>query len=243
MIKKRIIGAVIVKNGLAVQSVAYKNYYPLGKVKYFIENLDNWEADEIYLNCIDRSINNLGPDFNLMREISNIKITTPLIYGGGIRNLSDALEITKLGADRITLDSLLQNDEKEVIKISRSIGSQALIGVLPLKQKNKNLFYYNYIKKENEEFNNKFLNLFNKKYISELLISDYQNEGKNNSFNNLLLTDEIKNIPKIAFGGITNARQINFLFKKKLVNAVAIGNSLNFYENSIARIKSEIKRR
>ena len=58
MIKKRIIGTVVVKNGIAVQSFSYGKYLPLGKPEIIIKNLDRWGVDEILINVIDRSKKN-----------------------------------------------------------------------------------------------------------------------------------------------------------------------------------------
>ena len=43
----RLIGAVIVRGGIAVQSIGYKKWLPLGKPECLVQNLDRWGADEI----------------------------------------------------------------------------------------------------------------------------------------------------------------------------------------------------
>ena len=52
MIKKIIIGIVTVLNGWAVQSISYKRYLPLGKPSVIAKNLENWGADEIFINSM-----------------------------------------------------------------------------------------------------------------------------------------------------------------------------------------------
>ena len=56
MLKKRIIGSIAVLNGWAVQSISYNRYLPLGRPEVIAQNLDRWGADEILIQCIDRSI-------------------------------------------------------------------------------------------------------------------------------------------------------------------------------------------
>ena len=51
--KKRIIAGITLKNNLVVQSISYKKYLPLGKVEYFIKNLNRWGVDEILIRDID----------------------------------------------------------------------------------------------------------------------------------------------------------------------------------------------
>ena len=47
MVKKRLIGVVTIRNGLAVQSFSYSSYLPLGNPLCIIQNLDRWGVDEI----------------------------------------------------------------------------------------------------------------------------------------------------------------------------------------------------
>ena len=70
MIKKRLIGVVTIRNGIAVQSFSYKKYLPIGNPLCVIQNLDRWGVDEILIQVIDRSINQLGPDFSLLNKLT-----------------------------------------------------------------------------------------------------------------------------------------------------------------------------
>ena len=62
-----------------VQSFKYKNYLPLGNPEIIVKNLNDWSADEILIQCIDRSVKNSGPHFELLEKITNQSITTPIV--------------------------------------------------------------------------------------------------------------------------------------------------------------------
>ncbi len=148
MLRKRIIAGVIIKENQVVQSIGYRNYLPLGKPLMFVKNLDRWQADEILINVIDRSKLNKGPDLNLLKKLKNLNIHTPLIYGGGISNMEDAIQVIQLGADRILIESLAHENILELRKISNKIGSQSIIISIPLSiNKDNNLVFYDYKKK------------------------------------------------------------------------------------------------
>ena len=237
---KRLIGVVTVKNNLAVQSFGYKNYLPLGKPEILVKNLDRWGADEILVNVIDRSKKNLGPDFELLKKIKKTKISTPLIYGGGIKSFKDANEVIKNGADRILIENIFNERLSEVKKISSYIGSQSVIMSLPLTVENDNLFQFNYINKKKEFLKKTFLNSID--FISEILIIDYKNEGFENKFDIKILDKFPKlKIPKIVFGGVYGDKKIKKILNKKNVQAVAVGNSLNYKEHCVKKIKSKNK--
>ena len=243
MVKKRLVGVVTIRNGLAVQSFSYKYYLPLGNPLCIIQNLDRWGVDEILIQVTDRSVNQLGPDFELLNKLGEIKISTPVIYCGGIRNANDAVNVIKHGSDRIALDHLLMNSNSELAKISKVLGSQALIACLPIVKDGNELLLYNYEFKIRQELDKEFLEIIsNKDIFSEVLLINKETEGLPDSFDTDLIS-LFPNIdkPLIAFGGISEVKQIQDLFSKKQVSAVGIGNFLNYREHSVQLFKKSIK--
>ena len=125
MLKKRLTGAVTIRNGIVVQSFGYNKYLPIGKPKVIVENLDRWGIDEIFIQVIDRSKNNLGPDIKLIEDISSSGILTPIMYAGGIQNEKQAAEVIRAGAERVCLDTLLHSNPQEVKKIAMRLGGHS----------------------------------------------------------------------------------------------------------------------
>ncbi len=240
MSNKRLIGSIIIKNGWAVQSFGYTKYYPLGRPEVLAENLDRWGVDEILISCIDRNLE--GPDFSLIKKISDSGITTPIIYSGGIRDKQDAIKSISLGADRIVIDSLLHQNNNNFLEISEFIGSQALIAALPITVKKDNIYWYNYIKKKNVEFSDKLKKSISDNLISELILIDWQNEGslENNYSIKILEKIPFENIKCIPFGGINSEYISNKLLEFDNVSAIAIGNYLSYKEHAVQNYKNKI---
>ena len=113
MKKKRIIASITIKDNLVVQSISYSKFLLLGKLRYFIKNLDRWNVDEILIRDIGANKNN-APNFFVIDEIKNTKCSTPIIYGGGITNLNDAKILFNSGVDRIMIENLFFNNLKNV---------------------------------------------------------------------------------------------------------------------------------
>ena len=241
MLKKRLIGVITVKDGLAVQSFNYKRYLPLGNPEVIAENLDRWGADEILLQCIDRTACGLGPDFALLERLGKAGLSTPLIYSGGIRSIDDGVLAVKLGADRICLDALLKDSPQQVIGLSRVLGAQALIASFPLSVQNCMLNELDYRYKKSKKFDEFSLTLLKEKVISEALAIDWKNEGVNCGFDFRIIQNfPLKDIPIIAFGGISEANQYREILDHPQVSAIAIGNFLNYKEHSILHIKKQL---
>tara|TARA_R110001606_G_scaffold389553_1_gene555766 strand:- start:21439 stop:22191 length:753 start_codon:yes stop_codon:yes gene_type:complete len=241
MLKKRLVGVVTVKNGWAVQSFGYKRYLPLGKPEILVENLDRWGVDEILLQSIDRSIGNLGPDFELLERVARKGIATPLIYGGGISSLAEGVNVIKAGADRIVIDALLRESQDVVISLSERLGAQALIAALPLSLNNDQLEWLDYRTGKSDLITDQTSNLFDPSIISEMFIIDWRNEGQANAFDtNLLLAKKLPKLPIIAFGGLNDNERICWALEQSKVVAVALGNFLNYQEHSVHIIKHSL---
>lgn len=241
MLKKRLVGVVTVKNGWAVQSFGYRRYLPLGKPECLVKNLDRWGADEILIQVIDRSTAGSGPDFVLLERLGKLGLETPLVYAGGIRSVSDGVKLIQLGADRIIVDALLHEDLLSIKALFERLGAQALIASLPLSWQSEELVWFDYRSKTSTPLSGDVLRLIQSGVISEVLITDWQHEGMPAAFDRKLVdTFPIKDVPIIAFGGISKSDQTIALLQTSGVSAVAIGNFLSYREHAIQEYKAAL---
>lgn len=241
MIKKRLIGVVTVKDGWAVQSFGYRRYLPLGRPEVLVENLDRWGADEILLQCIDRSAQGAGPDFKLLERVSHKGLSTPLIYAGGIRTVADGIAVTKAGADRICVDSLLHDDTQVVADLSEPLGAQAIIGAFPLAMENGAVLWLDHRSVARKSLTPEVLALLRSGTISEALIIDWQHEGMPGGFDMSLLTAFPGiSVPLIAFGGLSDVQQLRSVLQSSRTVAAAIGNFLSYREHAVQTYKQQL---
>lgn len=241
MLKKRIIGVITVKGGLAVQSMGYKRYLPLGKPEVLAENLDRWGADEILLQCIDRSKNELGPDLKTIEKIAKQEISTPMIYSGGLQGGTDAVSVVQAGADRVCVDSLLHTDPARVRNISARLGAQALIAHLPVSYTEKGLLWLDHVKRQEFPLSAQLMELIDEKTVSEVILTDWQNEGVHGAYDHRILGHFAdKNVPVIGFGGLNAPEVVRSVMKEDFVSAIAIGNFLNYREHAIYETRKMI---
>lgn len=239
MIKKRLAGFVTVHGGWAVQSFGYQRYLPLGRPEILIQNLDRWGADEIFVHCTDRG--QQGPDFALIERISKLGLSTPLIYGGGIRSAADGVRVIQSGADRICVDALLHDDLPNAIGIGEPLGAQALIASLPVSRRGNELLWYDYRDRTSAPFSGTLLEALGSGAISEALVIDWEHEGLPLGFDEALVS--LFPVPQahlIAFGGISGAGQIRALLERPNVAAVTIGNFLSYREHAVQELKLQL---
>jgi imidazole glycerol-phosphate synthase subunit HisF len=241
MLKKRLIGVVTVKNGMAVQSFGFNRYLPLGKPQCLVENLDRWGADEVLILNIDRTRAHLGPDFELLERLARLGLGTPLIYAGGIRSIEDGVRVIQLGADRLAVDALLHDDITIVRGLSERLGAQAVIAALPLSHGVRSIKWLNYRNGATSPIPDSLVELISAGVVSEALVIDWQHEGQPGGFDrNLIAQFPIEDVPLIAFGGLSDPDEMLELLSAPRVAAVAIGNFLNYREHAVQSLKEAL---
>lgn len=242
MLKKRLIGVVTVRQGWAVQSFSYNRYLPLGKPECVAENLDRWGVDEIFIQEIDRSIHQRGPNIDLINKIASRGLSTPLLYAGGITCEADAVAVVRSGVERVCVDSLLHENPNELRNIATALGAQAVLASLPLaKDLNGNAAWYCYRTNSFVDPCQGLRSLVDDNVVSELIVIDKENEGNQNQFDfSLLPFVKEFNIPLILFGGLSEPAQLEKAFSYSQVSAAALGNFLNYKEHAVQKYKKQL---
>ncbi len=238
MLRKRLIATVIVRQGWAVQSFGYARWLPLGKPECLVENLDRWGADRIVVLVIDRG--DTGPDISLIKRLSNLGLSTPLTYGGGLRNEVDARAAVQAGAERLILDSALQNNSACIESMASSVGVQALVAALPLVRDDKgSVQHWLHRFKKSVPISSTIRQLLAQELVSEVLVIDKCGEGKSKGFDVKLLEaiESMSQLPLLAFGGLANPEQIRSLLNRSQIAGVTVGNALNYREHAIGQFK------
>jgi cyclase len=133
MLKKRLIPCLISKDGLIVQSINFRQYLPIGRVKIAIEFVAKWDVDEIILLDISATRDGKKPDFELVSLISE-RCFVPLTLGGGIHDISDIKNLIRAGADKIVINSESLSNPDFIRKSSVVFGSQCIVVSVDVKR-------------------------------------------------------------------------------------------------------------
>jgi cyclase len=241
MLRKRLLGTVVIRQGWAVQSFGYRRWLPLGKPECVVENLDHWGADGIVVLSIDRG--DQGPDLGLLERLGALGLSTPLTYGGGLRNQADARAAIRAGAERLVLDSVLQDEPSAVKAMAQSVGVQALVAALPLvRDGNGAVQHWLYRRREAVPISQAIRELVANEAVSELLAIDVIGEGDGQGFDPALLgaIEALCDLPLLAFGGFATAEQIRLFLSRPRLAGVLVGNALNYREHAVGQLKAAL---
>ena len=239
MLRQRLLAAVIVKNRKAVQSFGFQRYLPLGDPTVIVQNLDHWGADGIVVLCIDRGFK--GPDLDLLQRLSQLQLSTPLTYGGGIHTPEHALTAVQAGAERLILDRVLTDAPEQLADIAAAVGRQALIASVPLRKEGDNAHHLQYWDNRSQPLRSWLNNSHWQEHVSELLSIDVSAEGSQQGPDSSLWNDlHPLKLPILSFGGFSTEQQIEATLQLPGVAAAVIGNALNYQENGIRLLKEKL---
>lgn len=248
---KRLIATIFIKDGIVVKSYNFKFWRPAGHLRTALINLDRWAVDEILVIDISR---NGRISRKILDEIKQSNISTPLIYGGGIRSINDIHDLLAVGCDRFLLETLLFGHDRELDEILNVVGEQALIGSLPIVTNNKNHFARftsvdNKLKNQSASMLSfeKIWEYYSTLPISEVLIIDADNEGNFDKFSCSIPKELFKFQSKIShkkiiwFGGLGFEQSRELLSEQKTVG-IAYGNNNFEYELNMMAIRGLLRR-
>jgi cyclase len=241
MLRKRLLGAVVVRQGWAVQSFGYRRWLPLGQPECLVENLDRWGADGIVVLAIDRG--DQGPDLGLLERLGDLGLSTPLTYGGGLATQEHARAAVRAGSERLILDTVLSHNPDAVAAMASAVGVQALVASLPLvRSDNGEVLHLRHATGEQAPLTPSIRRLMASEQVSEVLVIDAMGEGSGQGFTPELL-DTVQSqtaLPLLAFGGLAEAVQIRSLLSRPQLAGVVVGNALNYREHSIGHLKAAL---
>ena len=240
MAYKRTSAVVTVKNGYVVKSYGYKLYRPAGKLFSILKTLDRWAVDEICI--IDISLKD-SPCQETLNELSRAKVSTPIIYGGGIAKLEHADRAINAGCERFILGRSAYRSSNLGKEIALVYGAQSIIVSLPLSNRAGKLYLPDYLAREISI--EKAIAVANESWVSEVFLTDFKNEGARNAFDIDIVT-QLKQITShtkdlILFGGISKHIAKNLLTEES-IKAICIGNMNLEHEVHLPKLRDQIKR-
>ena len=145
MLKKRLIFTLLVDGDNFVLSRNF-NLQKVGDINWLLVNYNFSNVSSYIDELIVLNIRNKKRNFNnfckILQKITK-KIFIPIAAGGGITSVNDVRKLLRSGADKIVLNSMILDENQELIKIYKYIGKQSIIGSLDVKLLDKTYFIYN----------------------------------------------------------------------------------------------------
>lgn len=241
MLKKRLVGTLIVKNGIVVQSIAFRRYLPIGRVSVAVEFLNQWGIDEIIVLDIDAQRRGAGPDVERIAEASR-RCMVPLTVGGGIRSLDDMKRLIHSGADKVAINHAALSSPTLIEEGASVFGSQCIVVSIDAQRRPGG----GYEVAADGARNGTGLDpaawarTVAARGAGEVLITSVERDGSKQGYELPLVqaVADSAGIPVIACGGAGRPQHFLEVLGLPNVSAAAAGNYFHFTEHSVSTAKA-----
>lgn len=244
MSKQRIIGCLILRDNIVVQSIGFERYLPVGRPEIAARFFDQWGVDEIVLLDITARREGRTIPIETVAKVS-AAIHAPLTVGGGLRSVDDVRAVIQAGADKISINGLLHDDPAVVEAIAHSFGVQCVIASIDALRGPDDTLHCMTDGRRRDVGQGPVAvaraaaNLG----AGEILINAIHRDGAQTGFDLPLIQDVARavEIPVIALGGAGRPENLAEVLTNTGVSAVAAANFLHYIEHAIAVVKSRMR--
>lgn len=140
MLRPRIIPCLLIRNKGLVKTVKFGEHKyvgdPINAVRIFNEKV----VDELIVLDIDATVENRGPNFELITKLA-AECRMPFCYGGGVKSVAEVRRLISLGVEKVAISSAAIADPSILLGMIKEVGSQSIVVVLDVKKKMFGLGY------------------------------------------------------------------------------------------------------
>lgn len=243
MLKKRLVVALIIRNGLIVQSIGFEKYLPIGKPEFPIEFVARWDVDEIVVVDISATAESRTIEPNLLKLISQ-KCFVPLTVGGGIKSIEDVRRLTSAGADKIVINSHALRQPSIISDIARVFGNQCVVVSIDCRLEKDGSYqvYRNSGSIPTGLTPHSWALKAEELGAGEIFLNSIDRDGSKLGYDTQLIraVTESVSIPVIACGGVGKFSDFSVGVTKGHASAVAASNIFHFSEHSTILAKAHL---
>jgi imidazole glycerol-phosphate synthase subunit HisF len=246
MKKNRLIPVLLLKNGWLVQSKGFNRYQNLGNPTTAVKRISEWGSDElIYLDISkgneydirrnDQNYPNRQSFLEIIEDVSKVTFM-PIAVGGKIKSLEDIEKRLKVGADKITLNTIAINDPDFISIAAKEFGSQCIVISIDAKINDDNYFVYNHKTSSSTNLNVlEFSELVENMGAGEILLNSVDRDGLGGGYDLGIIKKVSKkvNIPVISCGGVSEWSHFQEAFEQTKTDAVAAANIFHYRDQSV----------
>lgn len=133
MLTKRIIACLDVVDGMVTKARKFQNNIEIRPAVDVISDLYDDGIDEVIFYDIKASSDKRPIDLRTVRMVAS-RVFVPFTVGGGIRDLSDMMEVLGAGAEKISIDSMAVRNPEIISHGAREFGRQCMVVSMQVKR-------------------------------------------------------------------------------------------------------------
>ena len=234
MLKKRIIPALLLKDGRMVKGKQFENYRDVGNPVTVARVYNSQKVDELVFLDIDPTEESKEIVENIIRETAK-ECFMPLTLGGGVKDIEDFKRFLNAGADKVSMNTASVTNPELIEKASLRYGKQCVVISVDyrINDDGKRIVYINSGKTQTELEPMEHIRKCIKLGAGEIFLTSIDHEGMMNGYDFEFLKEvaaEI-DIPLIASGGAGKLNDFYLALTDCNVSAVSAGSIFHFHRS------------
>lgn len=244
MPKKRVIAGIFVRDGVAVQSLGFAEYLPIGRPEICARFLSEWGADEILLADIRARRDGRTIDPELVRRVAS-RCYVPLAVGGGLGTIEDMRRVLRSGADKVVVNSLAALDPTALQAAATVFGHQCIVVSVDARRAEGG-GHRAFAVSGTHPTGDSPAELARRAAAAgagEILVHSIDRDGARTGYD-LELVDQVcaaVDVPVIVLGGAGHPAHLLEALRRPGVSAAAAGNLFHYTEHAVAVSKAFLR--
>jgi cyclase len=244
MLKTRVVGVVLVRDGIAVQSIGFRKYLPIGRPEIAIEYLDRWGIDEIVVLHMDATPKGESVAAEKVAAYASC-CQVPLAVGGGIADIDAVKRVIHAGADKVVLNAAAVLRPKLIEDAARLFGDQCVVISIDARRRSDgghDTFTHSATRPTGLSAVELAVKVTGHG-AGEILVNSIDRDGSQQGYDLDLLRAAVQavRVPVIACGGAGKPEHMRAAMETG-VAAVAAANFFNYQEHSVILAKRALVR-
>lgn len=242
----RIIARIDVKGSNLIKGINLEGLRKIGDPNQFAKRYYEQGIDEIIYMDIVASLYERGNLLNIVRRTTQ-DVFIPITVGGGIRNVDDAREVLRAGADKVAINTAALKRPELIKEISQKFGSQCMVLSVEAKRVSSCKWeaYYDNGREKTGVDVVEWVQRGTELGAGEILLTSVDMEGTQKGFDCELIqaVSVASPIPVIASGGMGSYDDFEKAVKIGCVDAVAVAGMLHYGKMTVKNIRDEALKR
>ncbi len=243
MLKKRLIPALILRDGQVVQSIQFKHtnvihWNSVTAVDFF----NKWAVDEIVLLNVSRTTEKNQKFYDAVSGLSK-KCFVPLTVGGWVTSAEEGKNLLRLGADKVAINTEAVRRPEFITECAAIFGNQCIVISIDAKKvSGKHRVMIDRGREMTDLSPVEWAKEAEHRGAGEIFLTSIDHDGSRGGYDLELMREvaHAVSIPVIAFGGaFTWDHLVEGIWTG--VEAVSAANVFHFTEHSTKKAKQHLK--
>lgn len=243
MLKRRVIPTMLYADFGLVKGEGFNSWRRTGSVIQTVKIYNMRNVDELVFFDINATKEDREPDYQLIHDVAD-ECFMPFTVGGGIKTVEQIRKVLLAGADKVVLNTVLQENPSLVREAAEVFGNQCIVVALDVKKMGNDYRVFTHSGQTETSLTLvEAAKLAETLGAGELLVTNIDLDGTLQGCDKELfrLTVEAVNIPVIGAGGVKDYQDMYHAFDSTGIDAIASAAMYHFTEQTPNEAKAYLK--